>query len=196
MESRLLGMLGTIGKHILTGIRRALYAVALTFIIVALVVAAATEVIGSILTKQIPPSGPTHLAAAALAISFGYAAAITVALGEILRAIIDSVELIIREAEALEKKAAEELSVLARKGEEEALRLGRATVTDAGAVGRTVLSDAGRIGGAVTGVVGGAVGGVEREVRNVEHGVGAHLPGHHAGSQGGTTSNTSTTQQS
>jgi len=168
MERRLAKLLGNTAKHMLTGLQRAFRAVALTGLIVAIVVAGVTEVVGAVLTGQIPPSGPTHLAAAALAIAFGYAAAITVAIEEILRAIIKAVELIIEEAEKLEKKAAEELAALARGAEQEAVRFGHSAITDAGAVGR-----------GVAGVIGGVTGGIGHEVHSVEQGVAAHLPGHH-----------------
>lgn len=178
MEQRLVALLGTTAKHILHGVRRALRAVALTFLIVALLAAAVTEVVASFLTHAFP-TGETHLAAAAIAIAFGYAAAITVAIEEILRAIIKAVELIVEEAERVEKKAVAEIEVLGRKAEEEAVRFGRAAVTDAGAFGRTAVSDAGALSRAVTGVAGGVVGGIEHDVHSVEHGIGSHLPGHH-----------------
>ncbi|MGZ3714712.1 MAG: hypothetical protein ACXVA4_04790 [Ktedonobacterales bacterium] len=193
MESRLVALLGSGVKHILHGLRRALLAVALTWLIVLVVVAVITEVVGSVLTHTSPispGSGPLHLAAAALGIAFGYGAAVTVFVAELLRAFIKAIELIVQEAERLEKKAAEEIGILGRKAEEEALKLGRTAVTDAGALGRAVVTDAGAVGrvvgGAVTGVVGGAehavggvVGGAERAVGGVEHGIAAHLPGHH-----------------
>ncbi|HEV2405444.1 MAG TPA: hypothetical protein VGR88_08335, partial [Ktedonobacterales bacterium] len=93
MEKRLVAVLGTTAKHILGGVRHALRAVVITGFLVAVIVAGATEAVGAFLTKSFP-TGPTHLAAAALAIAFGYAAAITVAIEEILRAIIKAVELI------------------------------------------------------------------------------------------------------
>lgn len=167
MEKRLVAVLGTTAKHILGGVRHALRAVVITGFFVALFVAAATEAVGAFLTKSFP-TGPTHLAAAALAIAFGYAAAITVAIEEILRAIIKAVELIVEEAEKAEKKAVEEIEALARKGGEEAIRFTRATASDAGAVGRGAL-----------GAVGGALGGLTHEARSVEQGIGSHLPGHH-----------------
>ena len=167
MEKRFVAFFGTIAKHVLHGLRQALRAVALTFVIVALLAGAATEVIASFLTHQFP-TGPTHLAAAAIAIAFGYAAAITVAIEEILRAIIKAVELIVEEAEKVEKKAVEEIEVLGRKAEEEAVRFGRAAVTDAGALGRNAAHDAGALGHLVTGAVG-----------DVEHGVASIVPGHH-----------------
>ncbi len=178
MEQRLVALLGTTAKHILGGLRHALRAVALTFLVVALLAAAVTEGVASFLTHSFP-TGETHLAAAAIAIAFGYAAAITVAIEEILRAIIKAVELIVEEAERVEKKAVAEIEVLGRKAEEEAVRLGRAAITDAGAFGRTAASDAGALGHAITGVAGGVVGSIEHDARAIEHGVGSHLPGHH-----------------
>lgn len=197
MESRLVALLGSGVKHILHGLMSALRAVVFTWVIVFLVVAVATEVVGSFLTHTLPNSptaGPMHLAAAALGIAFGYAAAVTVFVGELIRAFIKAVELIVQEAERLEKKAAEEIGILGRKAEEEALKLGRTAVTDAGALGRAVVTDAGVVGrvvgGAVTGVVGGAeravggvIGGAEHAVGGVEHSIASHLPGHHNSAQ-------------
>ncbi|MFI5275154.1 MAG: hypothetical protein ACHQ4H_19155 [Ktedonobacterales bacterium] len=167
MEKRLVAVLGTTAKHILGGVRHALRAVVITGFLVAVIVAGATEAVGAFLTKSFP-TGPTHLAAAALAIAFGYAAAITVAIEEILRAIIKAVELIVEEAEKAEKKAVEEIEALARKSGEEALHFGRATVSDAGGLTR-----------GAAGLVGGVLGGIGHEARGVEHGIGSHLPGHH-----------------
>src|SRR5215813_8168695 len=176
MERRLAKLLGNTAKHMLTGLQRAFRAVALTGLIVAIVVAGVTEVVGAVLTGQIPPSGPTHLAAAALAIAFGYAAAITVAIEEILRAIIKAFELVIQEAEKIGKEAITEVE-----------KLGRAAAHDAGAVGRTVITDAGALGRGVTGVVGGVIGGVGHEAHAIEQGVASHMPGHH-NSMGGVSS--------
>ena len=178
MEQRLVAVLGTTAKHILGGLRHALRAVALTFLIVALLAAAVTEVVASFLTHSFP-TGETHLAAAAIAIAFGYAAAITVAIEEILRAIIKAVELIVEEAERVEKKAVAEIEVLGRRAEEQAERLGRAAAADAGAFGHSALSDAGALGRAVAGATGSVIGGLEHDARAVEHGIGAHMPGRH-----------------
>lgn len=179
MEQRLVKMLGNSAKHVLTGLRRAFYAVALTGLIVALVAAVATIVVAWVLTKQFPPQGPTYLAAAALAISFGYAAAMTVAIGELLRAIIKAVELIVEEAEKLERKVQQEVGVFAERAGQEAIKVGREAVTDTGAAVRTVAGDAGAVGRMAAGAVGGVVGGVGHEVHSVEHGITSHLPGHH-----------------
>ncbi len=197
MESRLVALLGSGVKHILHALLRAMRAVVFTWAIVFVVVAVATEVIGSVLTHTLPTdsaAGPMHLAAAALGIAFGYAAAVTVFVGELIHAFIKAIELIVQEAERLEKKAAEEIGILGRKAEEEALKLGRTAVTDAGALGRAVVTDAGAVGrvvgGAVTGVVGGAehavgsvIGGAEHAVGGVEHSIASHLPGHHNSAQ-------------
>ncbi len=111
---------------------------------------------GSLLTNRFPPEGPTHLAAAAIAVAFGYGAAVTVAIGEILRGIIKGIELIVSESEKLAEEGLHEVEVLAQRGESEALRLGRAAVGDATSLGR--------------GVLGGA--------ESLEHGIASHLPGH------------------
>lgn len=186
MESRLVALLGSGVKHILHGLLSALRAVVLTGLIVLLVVVLATETVGWLLTHTPPTSptaGPMHLAAAALGIAFGYAAAVTVFVGELLRAFIKAIELIVQEAERIEKKAAEEIGILGRKAEDEALKLGRTAVTDAGALGRAVVTDAGSVGRMVGGAVTGVVGGAERAVGGVEHGITSHLPGHHNAAQ-------------
>ncbi len=152
-----MGLLGSMSKHVLGGILHAIRAIALAFIIGAVLAAGATEGIAAALTKQFPPTGATHLAAAALAITFGYAVAITVAIEEILRTIIKAFEVVIQEAEKLGKEAL---------GEAE--KLGRGALSDVGAVGR-----------GVTGVIGGVVGGVGHEAGRLEQGVASHLPGHH-----------------
>jgi len=132
-------------------------------VLAALIAAAATEIAAFYLTHTLF-SGPADLAAAALAVVFGYAAGVTVAIEEIIRAFIQAIELIVEEAEKLEKKATEEIGVLTRKAEEEAVKLGRDALNDAGAVGHTV-----------TGAVGSVLGGVEHDVARV----GSHIPGHH-----------------
>ena len=178
MEQRLVKLLGNSAKHVLTGLRRAFYAVALTGLIVAILAAVATVIIAWFLTKQFPPGGPTYLAAAALAIAFGYAAAMTVAIGELLRAIIKAVELIVEEAEKLERKAQQEIGLLAERAGQEAVKVGREAVTDTGAAVRTVVGDAGAAGRAVVGGIGGIAGAAGHEVHSAEHGIASHLPGH------------------
>jgi|SRR5579871_13537 hypothetical protein len=174
-ERRLVTVVGTAAKHILVSALRGLRTIVVTGIVVAVVVVIITEVVGAYLTKSFPPTGATHLAAAALAIAFGWAAAVTVAIGEIFIASIKVIELLIEEAEKAEKKAVEEIGVLSRKAEEEAVRLGHTAARDAGAVGHSALSDAGALGHLVSGAVGGVVGGVEHGAE----GLASHIPGHH-----------------
>lgn len=181
MEKQLLGLLGNTMKHVLGGLLKAFRAIALTGLIVALVAAAATEGVAVALTREFPPSGMTHLAAAALAIAFGYAAAITVAIEEILRTIIRAFELVIQEAEKLGKEAAQE-----------AEKLGRVAIMDAEKAGRVALNDAGIVGRTVTGAVSGVVGGIAHEGRAIEQGVASHLPGQHSVSNSVAPSNTPT----
>jgi hypothetical protein len=168
MEKQLLSLLGNSFKHVLGGIIHALRAIIIAGLATAVAVGGATEAIGSAVSQQFPPAGLTHLAAAALALAFGYAAAITVAIEEILRTIIKAFELVIQEAEKLGKEAITE-----------AEKLGRSAVHDAGAVGRTVITDAGALSRGVTGVVGGVIGGVGHEAHAIEQGMASHLPGHH-----------------
>lgn len=173
MEQRLIKLLGTAAKHTLDALRRALMAVAITGLLVALITAVATELVGFLLTKSI--SGPTHLAAAALALSFGYAVAATVFVGEILRAIIKIIELIVEESEKVAVAAIKEAEVLAQKAGSEAVHLGQAALHDAGAVGHGLE----HVAGGVAGAIGGVATGAAHEVGSIEHGIAGHLPGHH-----------------
>src|SRR5579875_953994 len=109
-ERRLVTVVGTAAKHILVSALRGLRTIVVTGIVVAVVVVIITEVVGAYLTKSFPPTAATHLAAA-LAIAFGWAAAVTVAIGEIFIASIKVIELLIEEAEKAEKKAVEEIGV-------------------------------------------------------------------------------------
>jgi hypothetical protein len=158
VEQRLMHVLSNIGKHILGTLQKAFRRIFVSFMLVFLIVAVATEVAGVFLNGgKFPPDGTTHLAAAALAIAFGYAVAITVAIEEILRGIVKSIELVVQETEKLAGEAISEVE-----------KLGQGALHEAGALGR----------GAV-GTVEGAVGGVGREFRGVEQGIASHLPGHH-----------------
>lgn len=197
MERRLVSMLGTSATHILRALRRAFFLVFVTGAITFVVVAVGTEVIAFFLNNS-AFSGPANLAAAALGIALAYAAGITVAVAEILHAIIKTVELIVEESEKLAAAAVKESEVLLREGGEEALRLGRGAIGEAGALGRGALHEAGAMGrevgtlgrGAVSevgtlgrdaaGVVGGIGGAVGGAVGGVVKGVESHLPGHHS----------------
>lgn len=175
MEKRLVSMLGTSAKHILGALQRTFRAVAVTGLITAIIVGVGTEGVAYALTRQFPPSGATHLAAAALAVAFGYAAAITVAVEEILRAIIKTIELIVEESEKLAAAALKEGEHLFEEGGTEVLKLGRGALHEAGALGRGAVGAAETVGRDAAGVVGGIGGAVGREAHALE----AHLPGHH-----------------
>jgi hypothetical protein len=167
MMQRIMNVLGNVAKHILGSLERAFRLMAITGFIVAIIAGLGTEVIGSLLTKEIPPSGPTHLAAAAIAITFGYAAAVTVAIGEILRGIIRGIELIVEETEHLAQEGLREVESLAQHGEADALRLGRAALGDVASLGRGVLGGAESI-----------EHGVANRFRGAEQGIASHMPGH------------------
>ena len=186
MEQRLVKLLGTAAKHTLEALRRALVAVFVTGLLVFLITAVATELVGFLLTKQF--NGTTHLVAAALALSFGYAVAVTVFLGEILRAIIKIIEMIVEESEKLAQAAIKEAGVLAREAGGEAVHLGRTALGDAGAVGHGLE----HVVGGVAGAIGGVASGAAHEVGSVEHGIAGHLPGHHNSSGNATTVPTQT----
>src|SRR5258708_36223689 len=93
IERRFVAVLGTAAKHILHGLRRALRAVALPFVITAILVAAITEATAAFLTGSFP-TGLAHLAAAALALGLGYGARSSAAVEETRRAIRQSVALV------------------------------------------------------------------------------------------------------
>jgi hypothetical protein len=190
-------MLGTSAKHVLTALQHSFRAILLTFLFTAVIVALAVEIIAFFINgaKLVAPSGTTHLVAIALAVAFGYAAAITVAVEEILRAIIKTIELIVEESEKLAAAAIKEGEVLLKEGGQEALKLGRGALNEAGAVGREVgslgrgaIGEVGILGRDIGGVVGGIGGAVGGEVGKVVHGVENHIPGHHE--QSGTTATT------
>jgi hypothetical protein len=154
---RIMSVLGNVAKHILGSLERAFRLMALWGLIVGVIAGLTTEGIGAYLTREFPPSGATHLAAAAIAITFGYAVAVTVAIGEILRGIIHGIELIVKESEQLAQEGIHEAELLAQRGEQEALRLGRAALGDAAALEH----------------------GVADRFRGMERGVASHVPGHH-----------------
>jgi hypothetical protein len=174
MERRLTSMLGTSAKHILGALQRTFRAVAVTGLITAIIVGLGTEGIAFALTRKFPPDGAAHLAAAALAVAFGYAAAITVAVEEILRAIIKTIELIVEESEKLAAAAVREGEHLLGEGGAEALKLGRGALHEGGVLGRGAVGAAETVGRDAAGVVGGIGGAVGREAHAIE----AHLPGH------------------
>jgi hypothetical protein len=105
VELRLMHLFSSIGKEILGTILKAFRRVFVTFVLVFLIVAAGVEVAGFYVTGKLPPDSTTHLAAAALALTFGFAVGITVAVEEILRGIVKSIELLVKEAEKLAGEA-------------------------------------------------------------------------------------------
>ncbi|HEY7984974.1 MAG TPA: hypothetical protein VID73_12440 [Ktedonobacterales bacterium] len=175
MEKRLVSVLGTSAKHILSALQRAFRAVAVTGLITALIVGVGTEGVAFALSGKFPPSGVTHLAAAALAVAFGYAAAITVAVEEILRAIIKTIELIVEESEKLAAAAVKEGEHLLGEGGTDLLKLGRGALHEASALSRGALGAAETVGRDAAGIVGGIGAAVGHEAHALE----AHLPGHH-----------------
>jgi hypothetical protein len=151
-------IVSNIGKHILGTLQTAFRRIFLAGLLVALIVAVGVEAASVFLSGgKFPPDGTTHLAAAALAVAFGYAVAITVAIEEILRGIVKSIELIVQETEKLAGEAIGEAEKLAKGA----------------------LHEAGSLEHGAVGVVEGIVGGAGREFRSVEQGIASHLPGHH-----------------
>ena len=130
MEQRLMHIFSNIGKHILGTLLKAFRqdlrgSSVLVFLIVAVGVEAASVFLSG---GKFPPDGTTHLAAAALALAFGYAVGITVAVEEILRGIVKSIELIVKETEKLAGEAISEVEKLGKGALHEAGALGRGAV--------------------------------------------------------------------
>jgi hypothetical protein len=151
-------IVSNIGKHILGTLQTAFRRIFVAGLLVALIVAVGVEAASVFLSGgKFPPDGTTHLAAAALAVAFGYAVAITVAIEEILRGIVKSIELIVQETEKLAGEAIGEAEKLAKGA----------------------LHEAGSLEHGAVGAVEGLIGGAGREFRSVEQGIASHLPGHH-----------------
>ncbi len=157
MEQRLMHVISNIGKEALGTLLKAFRRIFVSFMLVFLIVAVGVEAAGVFLSGKFPPDGTTHLAAAALALAFGYAVGITVAIEEILRGIVVSIELVVKETEKLAGEA----------------------IGEAEKLGKGALHEAGSLERGAVGTVEGIVGGAGREFRSVEQGIASHLPGHH-----------------
>lgn len=164
-------LIGHATKDVLHAFLRALRAVLVTGLTVFIVVALATEVIAAVLTHTIIPNGLTHLVAAALGVAFGYAAAITVAIEELLRAMIKAIELAVAESEKLAGEAIKEAEILGRKAEEELVRGAHAAIGEAGVLGHDASHFASAVGRGTAALAGGVAGGVVHEAQSLEHGV-------------------------
>jgi hypothetical protein len=98
-------LFSSIAKEILGTFLKAFRRIFVSFVLVFLIVAAGVEAAGFYVTGKLPPGGTTHLAAAALALAFGFAVGLTVAVEEILRGIVKAIEMIVKEAEKLAGEA-------------------------------------------------------------------------------------------
>jgi hypothetical protein len=99
-------LFGRIGKEILGTLPKAFRRVFVSFVLVFLLVAIGVEVASVLLSGgKLPPTGATHLAAAALALALSLAVGVTVAVEEILRSIVKAIELIVHETEKLAGEA-------------------------------------------------------------------------------------------
>jgi hypothetical protein len=104
VEQRLIHLFSSIGKEILGTLLKAFRRVFVSFVLVFLIVAVGVEAASVFLSGgKLPPDGTTHLTAAALA--FAFAVGVTVAVEEILRGIVKSIELIVHETEKLAGEA-------------------------------------------------------------------------------------------
>ena len=106
MEQRLMRLFGRIGKEILGTLLKAFRRVFVSFVLVFLIVALGVEAASVFLSGgKLPPDSTTHLTAAALALALAFAVGVTVAVEEILRGIVKSIELIAHETEKLAGEA-------------------------------------------------------------------------------------------
>lgn len=115
MEQRLIRLFGSIAREILGTILKAFRRVFVSSVLVFLIVAVGVEVASVFLSGgKFPPDGTTHLAAAALALTFGFAVGMTVAVEEILRGIVKSIEMIVKETEKLAGEAVQAVEGVGR----------------------------------------------------------------------------------
>ena len=77
--------------HLLGGLRRAIGRILLWFLIFGLIGAAIVEVVSLVETKG-GPSLITHITAAVIGIVVGYAAGLTVLVGEVIRFLVEAVK--------------------------------------------------------------------------------------------------------
>ncbi len=105
MEQRLMHLFGSIAKDILGTLLKAFRRVFVSFILVFLLVALGIEAASVFLNGKFPPDGTTHLAAAALALTLAFAVGVTVAVEEVLRGVVKTIELLTKEIEKLAGEA-------------------------------------------------------------------------------------------
>lgn len=105
MEQRLMHLFGSIAKEILGTLLKAFRRVLVSFILVFLIVALGIEAASFFLNGKFPPDGTTHLAAAALALTLAFAVGVTVAVEEVLRGVVKTIEMLTKEIEKLAGEA-------------------------------------------------------------------------------------------
>jgi hypothetical protein len=125
---------------------RALRDVVVVGLIVAVLAAAATEAAGAVLTGSLPTL-PTHVAAVAVGLSLGYAAAVTVAFRALLGGIIEAMEWVVAEVERLAGGVIREAETVLRPSERSASPSTPLVAARAGTSGSTAGLSGGMIGG-------------------------------------------------
>jgi hypothetical protein len=106
VEQRLIHLFSSIAKEILGTLLKAFRRVFVSFVLVFLLVAVGVEAASIFLSGgKLPPTGTTHLTAAALALAFAFAVGVTVAVEEILRGVVKAIELLVHETEKLAGEA-------------------------------------------------------------------------------------------
>jgi hypothetical protein len=153
MDTRNTRSRGSAFGHLRHAIFGAVRGVVLAGLAFAALGAIGTEAVGAYLAQGVPTTG-THIAAVALALILGYAAALTVAFRALLGGIIHGMEWVVGEIEHLAGGVVRDAeSVLHLPGGERGGRAGTTTATR-GAGGR---SSGGLTGGVVGGVPDGTV---------------------------------------
>jgi hypothetical protein len=136
-------------RHIFRALRHALRDVLVGWFVFALIGAAATEAIGAYLTRSAPDLS-THIAAVAMALTMGYAAAVTVALRAVIRSLVGSMEWVAGEVERLTGRVVHEAESFVHESG------GPSALVPQPAGGRARGS-----GSASGGMSGGLIGGIE-----------------------------------
>ncbi|HEX9068722.1 MAG TPA: hypothetical protein VF807_08125, partial [Ktedonobacterales bacterium] len=139
MEQRLMSVLTNFARHTLGTLRSAFRKIFIGFLVTALIAAIITEVVGGFMSGAFQsghflPDGTVHLAAAAIAIVFGYAVAVTIAIEEIISGIVKGIEVIVQETEKLAGEAIREVEKGIGAVEHDALSAGRSVLHGASGV--------------------------------------------------------------
>ncbi len=150
----------TVLKHLLTTVGRMFRRVAISFVSVFIIVAAAVEAAGSLLTKQVPAGGLTHVVAVVVGFSLALNVGLAVAIEEGLRGFIHLIQEVAKVTEEAAVKVAHaaehELGAVAHSAGHVVQDIERGAVTAA--------RDVAHLPGQIVGGIEGGVQGIERRV--------------------------------